>query len=167
MSRAGEPIVIRRRWWANLLVVILLPVFSAVSFFAIAGLPLALSKGQWGAAAILPMVAFVFSLGVMIALNSLLFYRVVVDHDGVQIVGNLWSHNLLWSEIETIRPRSNYRVPGYHVEIQVDGSNNPRRHWCNFWLAGYFIHPLMERGGKDLTRYLNRKRAEWRRRNGV
>lgn len=165
MPAKPQPIVIRRRWWANLLVITFIPVFGGIAGFAFFGLPLAIAKQQWTAAAILPVVALVFSVALLIALNSLLSYRLELDRDGLRIVGNLYSHRLLWSEIATIRPRHNYRIPGFHVEIQVDGSNNPRRHWSNFWFAGYYVHPLMERGGKDLTRYLLRKRSDWRRRD--
>jgi hypothetical protein len=164
VSFETEAISIRRRWWANVLIALITPVFAAVFCFAVWGFPMALARHEWVAAAFLPPIAYVFGTGLLIALNSVFFYRVELDREELRMIGNFYTHRLLWSEIATIRPRSNYRIPGYHVEIQVDGSNNPRRHWSNFWMLGYFIHPLMERGGKDLTRYLLSKRAEWRRR---
>lgn len=158
---ARQDIVIRRRWWAHLmtLYVAAVMVFLAwVALFAIQSV--FLKTGWWWKSAIF-MAIFAFMLhGIVVATNAMFRYRVIVGRDGLRIKGNFYSHDIRWEEIETIRKRNNFRVPGYHVEIHVDGSNNPKRHWCNYWTKGYFIHPGMEKGGIALASYLNRKRRE-------
>lgn len=157
----GKVITIRRRWWAHLVILIpvfVFPVLSAV--MAMAAIEILAEPGGWWRGPLLLVCACGMGLAFIIALNALFFYRVELDPRGLRIIGHLWTHDLTWQEITRIYRRHNYRIPGYHVGIEVDGSNLPRRHWCNFWLAGYFIHPGMEKGGTALTAYLKRKRRE-------
>jgi hypothetical protein len=158
----GKVITIRRRWWAHLLVLPplgVLPVLCAV--MAMAAYDILPEPGGWWRAPLLLLGSGVMGLAFIIALNASFFYRVELDGRGLRIIGNLYTHDLTWAEITLIYRRHNFRVPGYHVGIEVDGSNLPRRHWCNLWLAGYFIHPGMEKGGTALTAYLKRKRREY------
>lgn len=164
-ERAHKAIVIRRLWWANLIVVPLIPIFAGFTAFGMIGLPLAAVQGKWLALAMMPPTVITFGLGTLAAINSAFFYRLEIDRDEIRIVGNLFTQQIMWSEVTAIGARLNFRVPGYHVHILVDGSNNPPRHWSNFWALGYFVHPFMQRGGKDLARYLSRKRGEWGKRN--
>ena len=161
----ARAIVIRRRWWAHL--VTLLPTFvtgflAAVIFPAAWGaLP---GPGGWWKGPLLALAASAMVLILVTGLNALFTYRVEVDHQGLRIRGNLYTHDLRWDEIVSISKRHNHRIPGYHVEIQVDGSNNPPRHWSNFWLKGYFIHPGMEMGGIKFAAYLSRKKRDYHKR---
>lgn len=155
------PIVIRRRWWAHLLnlaMTVVIGCLAAVMILAVwTMLP---GPGGWWKAPLFALGAWVMVLGCVTGLNALFTYRVELDSADLRIKGNLYTHRLRWDEIVSIRKRHNFRVPGYHVEIQVDGSNNPPRHWCNLWFKGYFIHPGMEQGGAALSTYLTRKRRE-------
>ncbi len=103
----------------------------------------------------------------VVALNAQLTYRVELGSRGLRIIGNLYTHDITWEEITRIYRRHNFRLPGYHVGIEVDGTNLPRRHWSNLWLAGYFIHPGMEKGGIALSAYLKRKRREYLKRENA
>lgn len=158
----GKVITIRRRWWAHLVMLVplgLMPMLCAV--MAMAAVDILSEPGGWWKAPFLLLGSGVMGLAFVIALNALFFYRVELDQRGLRIIGNLYTHDLTWTEITLIYRRHNFRVPGYHVGIEVDGSNLPKRHWCNLWAAGYFIHPGMEKGGTALTAYLKRKRREY------
>lgn len=158
-------IVIRRRWWAHLVIVLPVAVFPVLcAVMAMASFEILFDAGGWWKAPFLLVGAGVMGLAFSIALNALFTYRVELDARGLRIVGNLYTHDITWNEITLITKRHNFRLPGYHVGIEVDGTNLPRRHWCNLWLAGYFIHPGMEKGGIALTAYLKRKRREYLRR---
>lgn len=155
-------IVIRRRWWAHLAMLLPLPVFPVLCVvMAMASFQIFSQAGGWWKAPLLLAGSGVMGLAFAIALNAQLTYRVELDARGLRIIGNLYTHDITWEEITRITKRHNFRLPGYHVGIEVDGSNLPRRHWCNLWLAGYFIHPGMEKGGIKLTAYLKRKRREY------
>lgn len=145
----------------------MLPVIAAMAvipWFLLTPIPEMLGGPKWWKVPLALLLAYPFLLAMVIGLNSLFRYRVEVRPEGLLIAGNFYSHDLRWDEITSIHARPNHRAPGWHVGIFVDGSNNPRRHWCNLWFAGYYIHPLMEHGGKDLVRYLNARRREWARR---
>ncbi|WP_374527396.1 hypothetical protein [Novosphingobium sp.] len=155
-------IVIRRHWWAhllNLVMTVVIGCLAAVMILAVlTKLP---GEGGWWKPPLFALGAWVMVVGFIVGLNALFVYRVELDSAGLRIVGNLYCHRLRWNEIVSIRKRHNFRVPGYHVEIQIDGSQNPARHWCNFWVKGYFIHPGMEKGGAALSSYLTRKKREY------
>lgn len=158
----GKVNTIRRRWWAHLVMLIPLGIFPVLcALMAMAAYNMLFEPGGWWKALFLLLGSGVMGLAFVIALNALFFYRVEIDQRGLRIIGNLYTHDLSWQEITRIYRRHNFRVPGYHVGIEVDGSNLPRRHWCNLWAAGYFIHPGMEKGGTALTAYLRRKRREY------
>jgi hypothetical protein len=164
----GKVITIRRRWWAHLLIFIPLPVFPVLcTVMAMAAYDILPEPGGWWKAPFLLLGSGVMGLAFVIALNALFFYRVELDQRGLRIIGNLYTHDLTWAEITLIYRRHNFRAPGYHVGIEVDGSNLSRRHWCNLWVAGYFIHPGMEKGGTALTAYLKRKRREYLKRQAA
>lgn len=135
------------------------PVLCVLMAMAAAGI--LAEPGGWWRAPILLIGSGVMGLAFVIALNALFTYRVELDARGLRIIGNLYTHDITWNEITLIYKRHNFRVPGYHVGIEVDGSNLPLRHWCNLWVKGYFIHPGMEKGGIALTAYLKRKRREY------
>jgi hypothetical protein len=157
--------VIRRRWWAHLLnLVVTTGLLCLCTAIAAALLTMSQLPASWPKALLLTLASAVFLLGGIVGLNALFTYRVEIDARGLRIIGNLYTHDLHWDEIASIRKRSNFRAPGYHVEIQVDGSRNSRRHWCNLWLAGYFVHPGMEKGGIALAAWLNRKQREYTKR---
>jgi hypothetical protein len=165
---AGKVITIRRRWWAHMLVLIALPVFPVLcGVLAMASFDLFAEPGGWWRAPLLLAGSGVMGLAFVVSLNALFFYRVELDARGLRIIGNLWTHDLTWQEITLIYRRHNFRAPGYHVGMEVDGSNLPRRHWCNLWFAGYYIHPGMEKGGTALTAYLKRKRREYLKRQAA
>ena len=158
-------VVIRRRWWANVAMLIVLAVFPVLCVvMAMAAFEILSQAGGWWKAPLLLAGSGVMGLAVVITLNALFAYRVELDARSLRIIGNFYTHDLTWQEITRIYKRHNYRAPGYHVGIEVDGSNLPRRHWCNLWFAGYYIHPGMEKGGIELTAYLQRKRREYRKR---
>jgi hypothetical protein len=159
--RAGV-IVIRRLWWAHVLGLIITPVLITLAIaLAWAGFQVLPKPDGWWAAPLLLIGSSVTGLVVAIAINSLFTYRVELDVRGLRIIGNLYTHDILWGEITAITKRHNFRIPGYHVGIAVDGSHLPQRHWSNLWLKGYVIHPLMDRGGIALTAYLKRKRRDY------
>ena len=159
---SGKVIVIRRRWWADLISLILVPGVTTLSgAMGWAGVRILGKPDGWWAGPMLLLGSSLFMLAAVIALNALFTYRVELNARGLRIIGNLYTHDLTWKEITLIHRRHNFRVPGYHVGIEVDGSNLPRRHWCNLWAKGYFIHPGMEKGGTALTAYLMRKRREY------
>lgn len=164
----GKVITIRRRWWAHLVILIPLAVFPVLcALMAMAAFDILSEPGGWWRSPLLLLGSWVMGLAAIIALNALFFYRVELDARGLRIIGNLWTHDITWDEITLIYKRHNYRAPGYHVGIEVDGSRLPPRHWCNLWVKGYFIHPGMEKGGIALTAYLKRKRREALRRQAA
>lgn len=159
---ASGVITIRRRWWGHLLMLVPLAVFPVLcAVMAMAAVDILAEPGGWWRAPILLTGSGVMGLAFVIALNALFTYRVELDARGLRIIGNLYTHDITWNEITQITKRHNYRAPGYHVGIEVDGSNLPVRHWCNLWVKGYLIHPGMEKGGIALTAYLKRKRREY------
>ncbi|WP_324075663.1 MAG: hypothetical protein RSE14_02490 [Erythrobacter sp.] len=159
---SGSVITIRRRWWAHCMMLIPIGVFPVLcAVMAMAAVDILAEPGGWWRAPILLIGSGVMGLAFVIALNALFTYRVELDARGLRIIGNLYTHDITWDEITQITKRHNYRAPGYHVGIEVDGSNLPVRHWCNLWVKGYLIHPGMEKGGIALTAYLKRKRREY------
>jgi hypothetical protein len=159
---SGKVITIRRRWWAHAAMVVFTPLWLALSaLLAFGAFGLAGKPDGWWVTPLLLLAAGIFGLVSVVGINALFAYRVEVDARGLRIIGNLYTHDITWAEITLIEKRHNHRIPGYHVRITVDGSRLPRRHWCNLWLAGYYIHPGMEKGGIELTAYLKRKRREY------
>lgn len=159
--------VIRRRWWLHIIALICGPAYVAMAIgFAFASIVLSSRPDGWWVSPLLGLLSAIFGLLVIIVFNSLFTYRVEMDGNGLRIIGNFYTHDLTWEEITRIYPRPNYRLPGYHVGIEVDGSRRPRRHWSNLWFAGYFIHPGMDKGGKELAADVKRRRSASLRRRG-
>jgi hypothetical protein len=154
-------IVICRRWWAHLLTFLLTPWFAVLPWLILRVVPKKLAEPDWWLVPALVLLSWPFLVAFVTGINAICRYRVEVAPIGLRIIGNLYTHDLHWSEISDIHPRPNYRAPGYHVGIKVDGSRSAKRHWCNLWFSGYYIHPGMNKGGKELSRYLNAKRREW------
>ncbi len=157
----GSVTVLRMRWWGHLLLLFCLPVFGGLSAaMGIAGLDLLGEAGEWWKGIFL-LVGAGFMLFVMVLLlNGLFTYRLEIGPMGIRMIGNFWTFSLGWSEITRISRRANVRGIGYHVHIEVDGSNLPRRHWSRLWSLGYMIPTPMEKGPAELTAYLKRKRRE-------
>jgi hypothetical protein len=126
-----------------------------------AGIGILSKPDGWWVGPLLMLLSSLLMTVTVVLLNALFTYRVEIDARGLRIIGNFYTHDLTWQEITLIQKRHNYRAPGYHVRIEVDGSRAPRRHWSNLWLTGYFVHPGMEKGGIELTAYLKRKRREY------
>ena len=155
------PIIIRQRWWAHLGALVgLLIVGAFAAAMGWAALDLLAEAGGWWRGPLLLALALLMLLIAAILLNHLFTFRLEVYPHGLRLVGNFWSHRMTWQEIVRIEKRRNYRAPGYHVEIEVDGSRLPRRHWSNLWWARYQIPSGMEKGAGELAAYLKRKRRE-------
>jgi hypothetical protein len=155
------PIVIRQRWWGHLAVMLCLPVVALLgAAMAWAGIGLFAEAGGWWKGVILLAFATFMMFVVVGLLNHLFTFRVEIYPHGLRLAGNFWSHRMTWQEITRIEKRHNYRAPGYHVEIEVDGSRLPRRHWSNLWWARYQIPFGMEKDAGRLAEYLRRKRRE-------
>ncbi|WP_285710077.1 hypothetical protein [Erythrobacter oryzae] len=159
--------IIRMRWWGHLLLLVCLPVFTGLAAaMGFAGLDLLNEAGGWWKGPLMLASAGLMLFVVMLLLNGLLTYRLEVDPSGLRLIGNFWTISLRWSEITAIRRRINLRGIGYHVHIEVDGSNLPRRHWSGLWSLGYMIPTAMEKGPRELAAYLKRKRSEALKREG-
>lgn len=154
-------IVIRQRWWMHLLMLLCLPVVAILGVvMGQAGLGLFAQAGGWWKGSFLMASAAFMLFVVVLLLNRLFTFRLEIYPHGLRLVGSFWSHRMTWQEITRIEKRHNFRAPGYHVEIEVDGSRLPRRHWSNLWWARYQIPFGMEKDAGTLTDYLRRKRRE-------
>ncbi|WP_143738117.1 hypothetical protein [Erythrobacter donghaensis] len=161
MIVARGPIIIRQRWWGHLAVLLCLPIFGILAAaMASSGFALFAKPGGWWRGLIILGGAGLMLLIVVLQLNHLFAFRLEIYPHGLRLAGNFWSHRITWQEITRIEKRHNYRAPGYHVAIEVDGSRLPRRHWSNLWWARYQIPSGMEKGAGELTDYLKRKRRE-------
>ena len=159
---SGQITVIRMRWWGHLVLALGIPVFGTLgATLGWSGLVALGHPGGWWKFALLSILAALMLLVVVILLNMLFTYRLVIDAPGLRLVGNFWTHQVTWQEIEHITKRSNPRGVGYHVHLEVDGSNLPRRHWSGLWFAGYQIPTAMEKGPTELTAYLKRKQRDY------
>lgn len=160
MSR--PPVIIRMRWWGHLV-----SLFSLVVVLVLGGamgtaaLDLLRTPGAMGRGlALMALASLNLPIGVHLP-NGLFFYRIEVDAQGIAMLGNFWARRITWQEITRIERRINSgSAIGYHVRIEVDGSNLPRRDWRNLGAAGYFIPTAAGRGPRRLAAYLKRKRRE-------
>lgn len=160
LERRHLPFVVRRRWWASLITLLLSPVLMGLG-----GLMLWFG---WSAEGSL-VGALVASLcgggvlpGSLIGLDRSFPYYLRIEIDGFTVRGLLFTRHFRWSEVTEFLPRSNYRLPGDYASWSVDGSNHPRRHWSSLWFGFYEVPPLMAFGGKELTRLLRhaKRRAD-------
>jgi hypothetical protein len=160
--------VIKMRWWGHLGVIFIVAIFGTLA----AGMGwggiglLTAPDGSWRGLLLILFAAMMLYI-VLIPLNTLFTYRLEIGASGVKMAGNFWTHHFTWQEITRIRKRLNYRALGYHVLIEVDGSNLPRRHWTHLGAGGYQIPTPMEKGPTELTAYLKRKRREYLKRGQV
>lgn len=155
------PIIVRLRWWMHLFMLLSLPVFAILgATMWSSGLGLFSQAGGWWKGLILVACAIFMLFVVVLLLNRLFAFRIEIYPHGLRLVGNFWSHRMTWQEIMRIEKCQNFRAPGYHVEIEVDGSGLPRRHWSNLWWKRYQIPFGMEKDAGKLTAYLKRKRRE-------
>lgn len=160
----GKVTVIKMRWWGHFAAIYIVAVsgtLAAAMGWAGIGL-LAEPDGSWRGL-LLILFAAMMLYPVLVHLNVLFTYRLEIGASGMKMVGNFWTHHFTWQEITRITKRNNYRV-GYHVLIEVDGSNLPRRHWTHLGAGGYQIPTPMGKGPTQLTAYLKRKRREYRKR---
>lgn len=158
---AGKVITIRLRWWMHLVMLLCLPVVAILGAgMGHSGLRLLSQGGGWWKGLILLACATFMAFVVVLLLNRIFAFRIEIDPHGLRLVGNFWSHTMTWEEITRIEKRHNFRAPGYHVEIAVDGSRLPRRHWSNLWWDRYQIPFGMEKDAGRLSEYLRRKRRE-------
>lgn len=160
LERRHLPFMVRRRWWASLITLLLSPVLLGLG-----GLMLYFA---WSTASTLPgalgasLCGGVFLLGSVIGLDRSFPFWLSIEADGFTVRGLIFTRHFRWSEVTEFIPRSNYRLPGYYASWSVDGSNHPRRHWSSLWFGFYEVPPVMEYGGKELTRLLRhaKRRAD-------
>jgi hypothetical protein len=154
------PYVIHRRIWAQCITLLLVPVLATLPAFLTMGAIKA--DANFLAMLIVLLCSSVLLLGAIIALDRSIGYRLIIDADGFTTKGVLFTRHFMWGEISDIVARSNYRLPGYYASWTVDGSRHPRRHWSSLWFGFYEVPPLMQIGGKDLTRLLRhaKRRAD-------
>ena len=163
------PIVITRKPWAIALSIALLPlipVLGAAAFWAGFQTYILL---PWFLRILLVLLGVLVVLGLRSGIDFAWNYKLVIDADGVRLGGKLDPRQFRWSEITefaTWRIRAmttnGIIVPlGYQAVIQVDGSENPVRLMRNLWFKGHFAAPLMELGGKDLVKLLNKAKRQF------
>lgn len=166
---SDQPIVIRRKPWAVLLSIALLPFLAGLG-----GLALWLSAHSgisfpWFDRVLLVVLGLLILIGLRSGLDYVLGYELVIDNTGALLGGKLGKRHFLWSEINEFATWQNWaisatgaRIPlGYQAVIQVDGSNNPPRLLRNLWLKGHFTAPFMELGGMDLVKLLNKAKHQF------
>ncbi len=158
----GAAAIIRMRWWGHLLLLFYLPVCTGLAAgMCFAGVDLlSQAGGWWKSLFVLASAGFMLFI-VVLLLNGIFATRLEIGPTGLRMIGNFWTLSLHWSEITAIRRRINLRGIGYHVHIEVDGSNLPRRHWSGLWSVGYMIPTAMEKGPRELAAYLQRKRRDY------
>lgn len=159
----GRVRVICSRWWAE--------VFRAFGLACFAFLLTALWFGvfhDFTARSLLGGLFFVafgaFNLLAALMLIATFALRVEVSSEGFRVASLLTRRDFYWSEMVDIRPFPNFRLPGWHVQFQVDGSLNPRRSWRGLGLARHYIPMGLDMGGIELSAYLSRRWKTWQRR---
>jgi hypothetical protein len=154
------PLTIHRRIWAQIITLLLV---GPLALLPIVMLKAGIETGANPLTFLIVLAcASLFLLASIIGLDRSLGYRLILDTDGFTTKGLLFSRSFRWSEITDIVARPNYRLPGYYASWSVDGSNHPRRHWSSLWFGFYEVPPLMQIGGKELTRLLRhaKRRAD-------
>lgn len=160
LERRHLPYMVRRRWWASLITLLLSPLLLGLGglmlFFSwtVEGSVIGTLGGS--------LCAAIFILGSVIGFDRSFPYYLRIEADGFLVRGLLFTRRFRWDEVKQFIHRSNYRLPGYYASWSVDGSNHPRRHWSSLWFGFYEVPPLMEYGGKELTRLLRhaKRRAD-------
>ncbi len=154
--------IIAMRWWGHLVLLLCIPVVGALAAaMGWSGVDALAEPGGWWKGALLSLFLGLMLFVALILLNLLFTYRLEIDAGGLRLVGNFWTHHVTWREITNITRRPNPRGLGFHVHLEVDGSNLPRRHWSGLWFAGYQIPTPMEKAPAELTAFLKRKQREY------
>ena len=154
------PLTIHRRPWAQVITLILAIALCVLPFVMLTAALAAETKPV--TLLIVLALSAVFLLAAVIGIDRSLGYRLILDRDSFTIKGLLFTRSFRWNEVTEIRARSNYRLPGYYASWSVDGSHHPCRHWSSLWFGYYEVPPLMQIGGKELTRLLRhaKRRAD-------
>lgn len=154
------PIIVKRKRWADWLVLVLTPILVALGG-GFSWAAVAVPDVAWLARLLLGTMGFLFSLGIVFAIDTLFGYTVIIDGDGITLKGRLGTRLIVWSEITrfgTWRIRAVMDGPdltlGFQAVIHVDGSNNPKRLLRNLFFSGHFVAPFMDIGGKELVRLM-------------
>ncbi|WP_265563388.1 hypothetical protein [Sphingomicrobium arenosum] len=155
--------IVRPRWWASVLRAV-----TAAALLIVIAVILIASWSDGGVSLWGRMYATTLAAALLVAaiviVNALPPSRVEIDEECIAIIGLLYDRHIHWSEVERIEQRPNYRLPGDHVLILVDGSRLPRRRWDRFWIAGYQIPPGNDLAADKLAATLRRHWNAWRRR---
>ena len=154
------PLTIHRRTWAKIITLLLVGPIAAMP----AAMVIAASKIHANPLTFLIVLlsSSVFLLAAVIGLDRSIGYRLIIDADGFTTTGLLFTRQFSWTELQEFSARPNHRLPGYYASWTVDGSRHPRRHWSSLWFGFYEVPPLMQIGGKELTRLLRhaKRRAD-------
>ena len=154
------PLTIHRRVWAQIITLLLVgPIGTLPAILVFAGIE---TRANPIALLLILLCSAVFLLAAVIGLDRSIGYRLMIDADGFTTQGLLFTRQFRWNEVREFSARPNYRLPGYYASWTVDGSHHPRRHWSSLWFGYYEVPPLMQIGGKELTRLLRhaKRRAD-------
>jgi hypothetical protein len=154
------PLTIHRRVWAQVITLLLVgPISTLPAILVFAGIE---TRANPLALLLILLCSAVFLLAAVIGLDRSIGYRLIIDADGFTTRGLLFTRHFSWTEVLEFSARPNYRLPGYYASWSVDGSNHSRRHWSSLWFGFYEVPPLMQLGGKELTRLLRhaKRRAD-------
>lgn len=156
IRRDQLPIIIRRKWWIDLISLAILPVWVALALLSIwASITANIDPNPLGRVLLFLMGGICALVGMLTA-NAIFGYRLIVHEHGVTIAENFSTRSFRWDEITKFDVWPIPRLPGHQTIIYVDGSNNPKRIARNLYFAGHFVVPYLELRGKDLTRLLRR-----------
>jgi hypothetical protein len=151
---------IHRKMWVHIVTMITLPIVLLLPLTIAFALTDDFLRHPTDVRWIFPILFVLMLLWISLILANTLFrYRLEVDSHGLRICGVITSKSFNWEEIESIKAYPNYRLPGYHAAIVIDKSKRPRRDWRNFWQRTYHCMPGMMKNGRELTRYLNKRRS--------
>ena len=163
LERRNLPFVVHRRRWAQCVTLLVCAALLPLPAIMVA----AAMKAEPDATMLLfvSLLSALFLLATVIGIDRSIGYRLIVDSDGFTTKGLLFTRHFQWGEVTGFVARPNFRLPGYYASWSVDGTNHPRRHWSSLWFGFYEVPPLMEYGGKELTRLLRhakrRASAAW------
>ena len=154
------PLTIHRRRWAQIITLALVGPLCVLPFVMIRAV-IDTHAEPITFLIVISCSAF-FLLAAIIGLDRSIGYCLTLDADGFTTKGLMFTRHFRWDEVNDIVARSNYRLPGYYASWAVDGSHHPRRHWSSLWFGFYEVPPLMQIGGKELTRLLRhaKRRAD-------
>ncbi|MBX9729365.1 MAG: PH domain-containing protein [Sphingopyxis sp.] len=169
LEASDLPYVIQRPIWAACVAFAIGLLFAASAFGILWLLADGLAAGlHWYQLLFSIVVMAFFGMAAVIGFDRSFGFQLTLDIEGVRISGLFTQRLLTWQEITGIRFRRGRwygSVDVYivgHIAIQVDGSNNPRRHWSSLWFGYYDIPRLMDLRAKELTALLShaKRRAD-------